>query len=502
MSKIDFSQPQRMSPTAFFIMFTKLFKRFLGPVGTIAFVNLISAYTRDTEHLLLFLLLTIAACFGLPLIYTIVYYFTRKYYVNDGNLVFLSGLLNRETTIVPLDRIHSLRTQRGLWYRLFDMRGIVFDTLATRKEEIELILDEYDWKRLLTVIEQEEQAENPTETVSSEPQETPQAPTSTVHYPTKNLLLAALCQNHLKGMAVLGSFLAVIFGNLSDLPEETTDTVAFYLDKYFEELLASPLMIVNYLVIIYFLILILWLGRVLLRYFDTTLTYDSKLLTFTFGLLNRASCRFFHDKICTIWIKRNFLEKKFGFCTLMLRQALNVSAQKEDDNMRLYGTDSSSFYLKWWLGEDYADSPEIMEAKSGKGLLFRYVGILLIPCIVVSILLILLEEYIWLIVPALYLLYTIVTGYCKMRQSKIALKEDYLVIHNGALAEMANYIKYSNVEVVRLRRSPFTRLSHRVALSISTSGTSFTIRSLPESQAQSIYAHLLQSQHPSPSQQA
>ncbi len=170
MSKIDFSHPQRMSPAAFFIIFTKLFKRFLGPVGTLAFFNLISAYTRDTEHLLLFILLTIAACFGLPLIYTIIYYFTRKYYVKDGNLVFLTGLLNRETTIVPLDRVHSLRTQKGLWYRLFEMRGIVFDTLATRKEEIELILDEYDWKRLLAVIQQEEQSEIPKESPSSEQQ--------------------------------------------------------------------------------------------------------------------------------------------------------------------------------------------------------------------------------------------------------------------------------------------------------------------------------------------
>ncbi len=491
MTKIDFSYPQRMSPAAFFIIFTKLFRRFLGPVGTLAIVNLISAYSRDTEHLLIFILITIAACFGLPLIYTIIYYFTRKYYVKDGNLVFLSGLLNRETTIVPLDRIHSLRTQKGLWYRIFDMRGIVFDTLATRKEEIELILDEYDWKRLLAAIEQEDQVENPTQ-LSSNPQEIPQSHASTIHYPTKNLLLAALCQNHLKGMAVLGSFLAVIFGNLNDLPEETTNTVAFYLDEYFEKLLASPLMIVSYLAIVYILILILWLGRVLLRYFDTTLKYDSKLLTFSYGLLNRASCRFFHDKICTIWIKRNLLEKKFGFCTLMLRQALNVSAKKEDDNMRLYGTDSSSFYLKWWLGDDYADSPGVMEAKSGKGLLYRYVAIISLLCIAVAIPLILSEEYIWLIAPFLYLLYSIVKGFYKMRQSKITLKEDYLVIHNGAFAEMANYIKYSNVEVVRLRRSPFTRFSHRVSLAISTSGTTFTVRSLPESQAQSIYNHLLQ----------
>lgn len=457
---------------------------------SLAFFDLISASSRHPERLLTVILVTVAACVALPLITAIILYFTRQYYVKDGNLVFLTGLFNREKTIVPLDRVHSLRTQKGLWYRLFDMRGIVFDTLASRKAEIELILDEFDWKRLLSVIEQEGEAENPTEQ-SPDPQPAP--PTITVHYPTKNLLLAALCQNHLKGMAVLGSFLAMIFGNLSDLPEETSSTVFTYIVEYFEELFASPLMIVTYLVIIYILMLILWLGRVLLRYFYTTLKYDSKLLTFSYGLLNRASRRFFHNKICTIWIKRNFLEKKFGFCTLMLRQALNVSAQKEDDNMKLYGTDSSTFFLKWWLGDDYADSPEIMTAKSGKGVLYRYVGIIAVLCIAIAIPIILLEEYIWLIVPGIILLYSIAKGFCKMRQSKIALKEDYLVIHDGAFAEMANYIKYSNVEVVRLRRSPFTRFSHRVALAISTSGTTFIVPSLPETQAIAIYEHLLKS---------
>ncbi len=142
MSNIDFSHPQRMSPPAFFIIFTKMFKRFLGLVVSLAFYDLIRAYTRHPERLLTTILVAVAACVVLPLIVTFIYYFTRKYYVKDGNLVFLTGLFNREKTIVPLDRVHSLRTQKGLWYRLFDMRGIVFDTLATRKEEIELILDQ------------------------------------------------------------------------------------------------------------------------------------------------------------------------------------------------------------------------------------------------------------------------------------------------------------------------------------------------------------------------
>ncbi len=488
MSKPDFSHPQRMSPAAFFIIFTKLFMRTIGATATMIFITLFSLFSKEKAVFGITLLFILGAIFGIPFIYSLIYYFTKKYYIKDGNLVFIHGFISHENTIVPLDRVHSLRTQKGLWYRLLDMRGIIFDTLATRQEEIELILDEYDWKRLLSVIQQEEKPHIFTESSSDVAEN---IPAFTAHYPTKNLILAALCQNHIKGMAVLGSFLAVIFENLNDLSKNATDTVANYLESYFDELMASPVSIILFFATVYVIILILWLGRVLIRYYDTTMTYDSNILTFTYGLINRASCRFLHDKICTIWIKRNFLEKKFGFCTLMLRQARNVSAEKEDDNFRLYGSDSSNFFLKWWLGEDYDKLPDILSAKSGKGLLYRFVAIRLLVVVAVSVVIIADQQYPWLIVPVIYLLYSFLKGIYAMRQSKITLRDNYLVIHNGAFAEIANFIKYFDIKVVRIRRSPFSGWSHRVSLSLATTGTSFIARSIPEEQATLIYEYLL-----------
>ena len=79
-----------------------------------------------------------------------------KFHVEDGNLIYRHNLISRATTTIPLSRIHTLRTRQGLLYRLFDLRGVLFDTLAAKEEEIELVLSESDWQNLLTRIERQE----------------------------------------------------------------------------------------------------------------------------------------------------------------------------------------------------------------------------------------------------------------------------------------------------------------------------------------------------------
>ena len=82
--------------------------------------------------------------------------------------------------------------------------------------------------------------------------------------------------------------------------------------------------------------------------------------------------------------------------------------------------------------------------------------------------------YVWLAVPAAWLLISLAKGLMAVR-----------------FADIRNYVKYSNVEVVRLRSTPFTPYSRRVSLTLSTNGTSFTLRSLRIEEAREIYELLL-----------
>lgn len=486
MKQNDFSKPRRMSRGAFPIIACKTLKQFSPIIFTTIICNLLNSRSVDKLGMIGSILLSCALCLVMALIVAFFSYYFKKFYISEGNLVVIHSIFNRETTSIPLDRIHSLRTKKGILYRIFDMRGIIFDTLASRHEELELILSESDWKHLLKLIDMEE---HPLTLTSDETPETDA--TTTMVFPATDLILAALCQNHLQGMAVFGSFLMAMLGNLSDLPDGTTDKMADWLENLFESITYTPLGIIFTFTAVYLLILFIWIGRTLLRYADMTMTYNSRLLTFTHGLFTRSGSRFYFDKICTIWIKRNFLERKFGFSTVMLRQALNASVAKEKDQIKLYGADSTAFFLDWWLGKDYASEPTLLSAQSGRGLFLRSLLFPLILTIAASVVLSHFHLYLWLLLPLGYLFISIFKAICTMRHSRIELKPSYIIIHSGAFAEISSILKYSNIEVVRIRRTPLTPRTHRVTLILSTSGTTFYIRSLSESEALKIYERIL-----------
>ncbi len=483
----DFSKPQRMGLNAFLIIFIKAFKGIFGAVIVYTIIVIINSDFKWSESSAwLEILCYLGIIIGLTFISAIAAYYPIKFYIKDGSLIFTHGIIQRVNTTIPLEKIHSLRTNQGLWYRLLDMRGIVFDTLASKGAEVEIILDESDWKNLKNLIDNEERPK-----VISEKEPPPFNPTFQKRNENYDLFLDALCQNHLKALAIIAGFIAFVYEKLDDLFQDYVETVADYTMQQWDSLSVSPYYIPIALILVYIILLILSVGRILLRYYDMSISYDKKFLTFSYGLISRASSRFSFDKICTLWIKRNFLEKRFNLCTLMLKQALNASVMKEDDKLKIYGADTSVFYLEWWLGKDYKESAEIITSKSGKGVIMHSVIPWLVIALALTIILCYYQEYTFLFIPIAFLLYSIIKGWSAMQRSKIILKDSYVIISNGSFADNENYLKYNNIEVVGIKRTPFTRWFHRVSMLLSTSGSSFTVRSLKEKDAEFIYETIL-----------
>ncbi|MDE5870050.1 MAG: hypothetical protein K2H18_07440, partial [Muribaculaceae bacterium] len=86
-----------MSPGAFFIIWVKSFIDILKPVAVVALYkifNLQSEKYNAWQIILIGLLITFVAA----LIIAAFSYFTKKFYIKGGNLVFIHGIFNRETT--------------------------------------------------------------------------------------------------------------------------------------------------------------------------------------------------------------------------------------------------------------------------------------------------------------------------------------------------------------------------------------------------------------------
>ena len=504
----DFSKPRRMSRSAYVVLLAKALRQY---ASLFFILIIIKVFDSDDQHSFMRtvgLISVIAAGYLLLAAVTaFVSYYFRKYYIEDGKLVFMHGLFNKETTSIPLDRVQSLRTRQGFVYRLLEMRGVLFDTLASKTEEIELILDDRDWKALLNRVEMQEGTAKE-ERPWGDAHETGTAGTAVrimkmdgedvavgqavrMSFSNLNLIKGAFCQNHLQGMAVLFAALAAVYNAVTTVDDRAVDHVIDYVGAHAGALSFPPSAYLAVAVILYLVIMLMWIGKVFLRYSNMDVRMARGQLTFESGLIARNSSRFQHDKVCTVYVKQNFLEKWLHGSTIMLRQALNATDEKMGADVRIYGSDSAAVFLEWWLGKDYASSPEVVSARSGYGLMSHVVWRDLLLSLVAAVVLICFGLYAWLAVPAAWLLISLVKGLCAVRRSSIVLKEGYVVINNGKFADIRNYIKYGNIEVVRLVSTPFTRYSRRVRLSVSTNGTSFSVRSLREQEAREIYEMLL-----------
>lgn len=503
---IDFSVPRRMSKSAFVVICYNELKKFISFFFIIIVLKFLDKESKTTPlSALIKALLILLAVVGFAIVNAFLNYYYKKYYVKDGNLIFMHGFIHRETTSIPVYKIHSMRTKRGIMYRLLDMKGVSFDTLASKTEEIELILDDDDWNALLSQVEaqdeavreervtnQEDSQQVETDTAHDESKEhTTHNVTQTLSFSNLNLIKGAFCQNHLKGMAIFASAVFAFYGKISEVGDKAINYAVDFVETNVSEPSFSITTFAVLMLVLYFLVMLLWIGNVFLRYFNMQVRINKSQLFFESGLFTRLSSQFSYDKVCTVYIKQNLLEKWFGCCTLNLKQAFNATDKKDESDVKIYGSNSSGKFLDWWLGKDFASSEEIITAHSGKGVLGYTIRTDIVLTLVAILALCYFKQYIWLTVPILYMMISLMKGVCAVYRSAITLKDDYLIINNGRLADIKNYIKYSNIEVVRLVRTPLTPYFHRVTLIISTNGTSFAIRSLKEQEAKYIYEFLL-----------
>ena len=367
-----------------------------------------------------------------------------------------------------------------------------FDTLASASAEIELILDNDDWNALLSRVEAGEDSPEALEEAASPVHEkTMGQNTWKLGVGNANLLKGALCQNHLRGLVVLFGAVSALWSQLQSLGDGAVEYVVDYVDAHSTHLSFSWLAIVALAAILYVVVLLLWTGKVFLRYANMDIRMGERQLFFESGLFSRASSRFSRDKICTLRVKRNFMERWLHCGTIGLRQALNATDEQNGRDVRIYGSAHASKFLDWWLGTDENSRQPVISARPGYGLLAYTIRFDLLVSLAAIVVLCICGLYAWLLVPAFYMLVSLAKGFLAVRHGGITLRNGYVEIRDGKFAEARNYLKYDNVEVVRMIATPFTPRFHRVSLTISTNGTSFTLRSLKASEARDIYELLL-----------
>mgnify|MGYP002445827085 CR=1 FL=1 len=469
-----------MSPSAFAIIFLKTFKEV---AGASVMAVLLLLFRDDDDKSVSGTMLAVAAILGctavISLLVAFFKYYFRKFHIQDGKLIFTSGFASKRTTNIPLSRVHTLRTKRGLFYRLLDLRGVSFDTLATELEEVELILDEDDWQMLLRRVGEGENNIQPTD-----PSMPPPVPEnlSVLNIRNSDLIKGALCQNHLKGFAVLAAIVLPLIDNLNQFAGDATGRMLDYVEYSVGNAALTVWQWTILAIAIYLFVAVLWIGKVILLYGNMKIKMSGPRLTVESGLISRLTSRFANNKVTVLTVKQNPFEKIAGCCTVTLRQASNVIDPETKGKIRFYGWKSECDLLAWWLGDSgEPDSPAVMEAKSGSGVFaFKFFPRLLVAAVAaVAIYYFSLSPVIAVSVATAYTIFAAVLAAMAWKHSGIRLTGTFVEIGRGEIAVEKEYIRYADIESISIRATPFTPLTRRVALEISTNAGAVTVRSLP-----------------------
>lgn len=474
----DFSSPRRMSAGALIILFQKSLKEIAGATFVAIGYVVYDSFGSSLGEAALNLLITIGVIFALSLLVAFLSYYFRKFHIEGDKLVYTHGFAAKQTMSIPLSRVHTLRTKKGLFYRLLDMRGVTFDTLASEQEEVELILDEKDWQMLLNRIRMGEDFSGITDSTVTLP---PPMEDSSKKVSNFNIIKGALCQNHLKGFTVLAAVAIAVSDKLSQLDEDTTYRILSYLDDSVGDALPSVGGILLFLAILYLIVMLLWTGKIFLRYSGMSIRIADNRLTIESGLISRYTCRVAREKTTMLTIKRNPLEKLAHCETIALHQADNVTNTKREGNIRIYGSNLGNELFRWWLGDSGASNCNpLMAAKSGKGLFMRKFIPHFLLAFIISLIIICTEQIVMptVIIGSAYVAIMAVRALMAWKHSGIELYDNYIKINRGNIATIREYVKYEDIESVSIRTSPFTKYSGRVSLKITTNAGSSSVYSL------------------------
>lgn len=483
----DFTTPRRMSPAAFIVIWMQSFQQLLTAI--VIFIGMI---LFDDEEIFSQRIITTLAILGGALVLSAAVAFTkyyfRKYHIEGDSLIYTHGLAFKNTTSVPLERIHNLRTKSGIFYRVVDMRGVSFDTLATDKQEVELILNESEWQALMQQVRLGEVCSDAGDHTIAPP---PAFRQETLHVSNLNIIKGALCQNHLKGFAILGAVAAYVFDKIMDVDSEAADHIIDYIDTHAADVSMTIGQGLVVAIIVYLFVMLLWTGRAAIRYYGMTINIADNKLTFESGLFSRYTSRLARDKATVLSIKQNPLESLAHCETIAIRQAENVTDEKKRGDITIYGSDLGNRLLDWWLGNEDEDIAPfqnrssakdsiIMTAHAGKGLFVRrYIPHLILATAATLVLIFCADIMIpSIVIGSLYSALMAVRAVMAWRHSSIELMDECVLVNRGNIARIREYMRYADIESVRIRRTPLTRFTGRVSLQLATNSGTVTVYSL------------------------
>jgi putative membrane protein len=475
---VDFSRPSRQSPAAIPLILTRLFRTLIRQFWPVLLVFIFRPQ-RET----LYGIIWIAAILALvSSINSIVSYFFSWYYVSEGELILQKGWINRSRLSVPLERIQSVSFEQTLLHRLFRAVRIEIDTAGGQGAEFSLLALDEEKARALRDFLLENRSDLPVE--AERPREK-----TLLQLGIGDLIKIGLSQNHLRTAGIL---IALALGLLDDLESVLGKRVYQDLEKmigsYFDSFWILALSFITIMLFLAFF------GTLILnafRNYQLRFTQTAEGFKIVSGFFARQEQSAALRKIQYIQWSAHPIQRWLGMFSLRLYQAASHAVSRKS-TMQIPGC-----YQKQLDAVQDVYFPEaregVWEWHAPSVYFFRrrllFLGIL--PALAGTAFSLYMQNN--LLLPV-FLLWGPVSAYWQWRYYRtyrIGLHPLGLQAREGFFTRDASMLRWTKIQGVSLRQSPYQRNRQVANLALHTASGDVVLPYLPLEKARQIRDYAL-----------
>ena len=469
MKSFDWSRPQRQPAAGLAIAFLNTFwevaKR-LWPLLLLMLFGKEGKVSRYEIVAIIFLAITI-----LTALMRFLYF---RFYLEENKLVIKTGWLNKETKIIPLEKIQTVNIEQGPLHQLLNVVKLSIDTAGSQKAEatidsIHLSMAEALREKLLSQV---------ASTQSNTKEKKLPLNETIIRLNTKDLLKLSISANHLEAFFILLSFGIGLYDNISNINQNLFSGAENYLPNAVAGILFLSI------VILLFTILVSTI-RIFLRFYDFKMTRNEKGYQSKSGLTNIRERLVAIQKIQFISWKANWIRRLMNLWMLEYHVAVCDGLK---NNLKVQVPVTRKGFLAL-LTNNYHPLPDTNSITPIRMhpvfIIRRFVFVGLLPALVLGLIFWwFIGYYVFLFL--IYSLIILVIAWAVQRKFRLWIMEDVLFIKKGLFGEEWIMMFWHKMQNVSVTQSYFQRRSGLANITFSSAGGSIGINYITHADARKL----------------
>ncbi|RDI14345.1 PH domain-containing protein [Flavobacterium sp. AG291] len=449
----DFSNPQRQSLIGVLIMFADTLQSAIRALFPILIVWIIKIDQMNK----IYLTIGILAVFVLVAVIAYLKYINFTFYLDEENEEFVikRGIINKSRLGIPLDKIQQVNINQSFLQKIIGVHALEVDTAGTAQKEVTIKAITHDLaqslkSRLLEGIK----TTSDNSKVETESYDTV-AKHAFIQISLLSLFKTGITSNYVRSFGILLAFFITMFQYIEDFIKyaEIEDDP---LDNYLRtDVILKFIMFI--ILAIMAMVIVVNLGRTILKFFNFRITKQNDSLLLSHGLLNTKNTIIKPEKVQIVTVGRNYFQKKLDVLDIKIRQASSQEANNQDNKKTAIeipgcNTAEKDMLLKFLLHEIPQEG--IVLKPNIRKILMQSIKFLIIPLgayfLLANYAFTELKEYM-LFLPV-YILFISLVMYFGFRNSRLFVNNEFIIKQGGAWDVDKDYIAPHKIHAISVHQ--------------------------------------------------